>query len=288
MVQTVTALLKESRGRAIVAVATVIVIAAAYLIAGFAFASARMGAADHTLNDVISHQNSLNKNLNDVNTTFSVLSNGANYNPTAARGAVQHWVAGARTATDTITRDDSALASASVSLGDMGWLTAPSRKTLDHEGVRIAHARRALTSARIVAADYVQDGRFWIAFITSEQDLETLITASATGDWASAKTALATTTDDLDGAASLSTSPGLPSELHAVMADFKTFVVDYGRLVAASQSQNDAAITAATQAVTADWQKLGSYDFDHITTEITAFYKPLIDGFNSEMALATS
>lgn len=280
--------LRRARMAAIVLAAIVLVATAGYAAAGFAVAATRIAGADQTLNFVISHQNTLNKSLNEVNSTFTLLSNSSTYNPTETRAAVDQFVAGARASGTTIEQDDAALTSASSHLYDLRWLTGLSKSSLDHEAGRIGHAHRALASARIVAADYVQDGQFWESFISSEQDLESVITASADGDFASAKTSLATMKTDVDSALQLSGAPGLPPELHSTMSDFQTFVKDFGSLIDATQAGDDAGVSAATAAIQTDANKLAAYNFDQITAEISAFYKPMIDAFNSEMAQATS
>jgi hypothetical protein len=259
-----------------------------YAVLGFAFAATRVTEADRTLNLVISHQNSLNKTLDDVNSTFQVLSTSTTYNPTEARSAVGDFIAGARSAGVTISQDDAALAAASSGLNELPWLTALSRPNLDREARRLDHARRGLVSARMVAADYVLDGQFWDAFIRSTEDFDAVTTAAAGSDWTTATSELALMKSDTAGALQLSGAAGLPPELHSAMADFETLAADYGKLIDASQAGDAAGISRATSAVQADTLKLGSYNFDKITFEITAFYKPLIDAFNSEMAQATA
>lgn len=268
-------------------VALVLGVAIGYAVLGAAFASTRIDAADRTLNDVISHQNSLNKTLNNVDTTFATLSSSSTYNPSEAKVAVDAWLAASRDATVTIDRDDSELARAQNGLHDATWLTAPSRSSLDREARRLTHARHALTSARTVAVDYVQDGQFWEAFISSTQDLDSVITAAGSADWTTAKTTLATMKSHVDAALQASNAPGLPPDLHSVMADFQVFVADYGKLIDASQAGDDAGVSNATVAVQADATKIGGYNFDQIILTINAFYKPMIDAFNSEMAQAT-
>jgi hypothetical protein len=86
----------------------------------------------------------------------------------------------------------------------------------------------------------------------------------------------------------LSSAPGLPSELHSLMVDFQTLVADFGKLLDAVASNNDQAIAAAGASVSADADKIGTYNFDKISTQIDAYYKPLVDTFNSEMAKATA
>ncbi|HKV87874.1 MAG TPA: hypothetical protein VJT78_07760 [Candidatus Dormibacteraeota bacterium] len=275
-------------------VATVLVVAAVlgaivgYAVVGFAFTATLIGGADRTLDNVVSHQNSLNKSFNDVNSTFTALSSSSTYNPTQAKAAVDQWLAGSRSAALTIDHDDQALVSASHGLGQLPWLTALSRSSLDRETRRISHARLALSSARTVAADYMQDGQFWEAFIKSAQDFEGAITAAGAGDWAAARTAVDQMTADVNTALQMSGAPGLPVELKSAMTDWQSLATDYGKLVDASRAGDDAAVATASSAVGADANTLSAYNYDKINTEITDYYKPLIDRFNAEMANATS
>jgi hypothetical protein len=272
-----------------IVVATIVLVGViGYVMAGFAFAAIRVSGADRTLNNVISHQSSLNKTLDDVNSTFQVLSSSTTYNPIETRSAVAQWIAGAQFAGVTIRQDDAALVDASARLNELQWLTVFSRSSLDREGARIAHARRALASARTVAADYLLDGLFWDAFVKSTADLDAMTAAAANSDWTGARSSLALMQSDTDSALQLAGAPGLPPELHAAMADFQTFAADYGKLVDASQSGDGAGVSSATSAIQADANRLGTYDFDKITSEISTFYKPMIDAFNSEMAQAAT
>jgi hypothetical protein len=92
----------------------------------------------------------------------------------------------------------------------------------------------------------------------------------------------------VDKALQLSTGPGLPAELHDMMGDFETVVADFSKLLTAAAAGDDAGITAAETSLQADANKIGGYNLDKIGTEIGAYYKPLVDAFNSEMAKATS
>jgi len=93
---------------------------------------------------------------------------------------------------------------------------------------------------------------------------------------------------DVDQAAQLSTSPGLPSALHNLMVDFQTFVTDYGKQLDAQLAGDDAGVATYQATLQADLTRIGGYNIDQIGTEIDAFYKPLINRFNSEIAAATA
>ncbi|HEY1455331.1 MAG TPA: hypothetical protein VGG31_02445 [Candidatus Dormibacteraeota bacterium] len=272
----------------IVAAVIVVVAILGYVLIGFAYSANRIANTDRTLNAVISHQNSLNQRLDDVNSTFGVLSASSTYNPTEAKAAVDLFVANAASATATVGKDDASLTDASRRLNDQPWLSLLTRSNLDREASRIAHARKALADARIVAADYQEDGQFWEAFISTTQDLNAMTSAATSSQWDAARSAFGTMTTDAASALQLASAPGLPPELHSIMGDLQTFVSDYGKLIDASQAGDDAKVATASAAIQVDAGKLGAYDFDAITAKIAAFFKPLIDGFNSEMRQATS
>jgi len=259
-----------------------------YAVAGFAFSSTRVSAANKSLNTVISHQNSLNTTFKDIDTKFNGLSNSSSFDPKQARTLIDQFVANARSAGDQVDKDDTSLVSARASLNEQQWLTVLSRGSLDKESARIDHARKALTSAKTVAGDYVLDGQFLQAFMDAAVDLDTLGTQSANADLTGAKATLTTMRTHVDKALQLSTAPGLPTELHDLMVDFQSLVTDFGKLLDAAAAGDLNAITAAEQAVEKDANKISAYDFKKIGTEIDAFYKPLVDAFNAEMAKATA
>lgn len=259
-----------------------------YAVAGFAYASSRVSSADRSLNTVISHQNNLNSTFKDIDTKFSGLNSSSTFDPVQAKSLMSQFVTNAQATVVAVDQDDASLARARASLGDQQWLTLFSRGRLDKEANRIDHARAALADAKTVAADYVQDGLFLEAFIDAATDLETLGTQTASADLAGAKTTLSTMKTHVDKALQLSSAPGLPTELHSLMVDFQSLVTDFGKLLDAVSTGNVTAITNTEKAAEADANKISSYNFDSIGTQIDAFFKPLIDGFNSEMAKATA
>ena len=273
---------------AIVVVVIVVIGIIGYAVTGLAFAQTRVGNADKTLNSVISHQNSLNSTFKDIDTKFNGLSSSSTFDPKQARTLVDQFVASATSAGTTVADDDTSLVSARAALGEQQWLTVVARGNLDKEAGRIDHARNALSNARIVAADYVLDGQFLQAFLDAATDLDTLGAQSANADLAGARTTLTTMKTHVDKALQLSSGPGLPSELHALMTDFQSLVTDFGKLLDAAAAGDDGAIISAEASVQTDAGNMSKYNFDTISTEIDKFYKPLVDGFNSEMAKAAA
>ncbi|HVH62340.1 MAG TPA: hypothetical protein VNA65_01940 [Candidatus Dormibacteraeota bacterium] len=259
-----------------------------YGVAGTVYAASRISTADRALNSVISHQNQLNTTFRSIDAQSATLKSGGNFNVTQAEALIDQFVASSVAAGKTIDQDDNALASSSVGLNDNRWLTAFSRTSLDRESARIVHARKALSFAKTVAADYVLDGHFWRALYRALGDLDQLGAQNAGGDVTGAKATVVTMKSDVDGALQLSSAPGLPPEMHSLMVDFQTLTVDFGKLLDADLANDDAAIMSAEQLVQSDGNKISSYDFDKIGNEINDFYKTYVDGFNSEMAKATA
>lgn len=273
---------------AAVLVAVIVIGLVGYVAVGYAFAQTRISNADRALNTVISHQNRLNDAFKAIDTNFTSLNASTNFNPTQAKGVVDQFVATSQGAGQTIDQDDASLASAGSGLNDQRWLTVVSRGNLDHESARIVHARKALSNARTVAGDYVLDGQFLQAFMNVLIDLDKLDTQASAADFAGAQTTLATMKTDASKAVQLSSAPGLPQEMHELMVDMQTLTSDFGTLLTAAQAGDDAGVTSAEQTLQADANKISSYNFDSLGAQIDAYYKPLVDGFNSEMSAATS
>lgn len=259
-----------------------------YAVAGIAYASSRIASADKSLNTVISHQNSLNTTFRDIDTKFSSLNSSSTFDAVQAKALMSQFVANAQATGVTVNADDALLVASRSSLDDQQWLTVLSRGNLDNEGARIDHVRTALVDAKTVSADYVQDGLFLEAFIDAAADLDTLGTQASNADLGGARSTLTTMKTHVDKALQLSSAPGLPTELHSLMVDFETLVTDFGKLLDAAATGSATAITNSEKAAEADATRISAYSFDTIGTQIDAFYKPLIDGFNSEMAKATA
>lgn len=271
-----------------VLIAVVIIGIIGYAVTGFAYATNRVASTDRALNTVISHQNSLNTTFKNIDGEFGSLSGSATFNSQQARGVADEFVASATKASTTISRDDASLAAAAATLDDKRWLTMFSRSLLDKEAARIEHARKALAAARAIAGDYVLDGRFLQSFLDATTDLDTLAAQTSSSDLAGASSTVATMKMHVDKALKLSTAPGLPPELHSLMNDFETLVADFGKLVTATQANDDPGISSAATTIQADADKLSGYNYDKISADIDAYYRPLVADFNSQMAAATA
>jgi hypothetical protein len=255
---------------------------------GIVYASALSSSAERTLSTVVSHQNSLNTSFNEIDSEVSALGGSGTFNPQQAVGLVDKSVTSSQVAASTIKQDDSSLASVQGQLDSSRWLTLVGHATVDRESARVGHARNALAAARMIAADQVLDGHFWHALYTALGELDTLNNQSGAGDFTSAKSTLGKMRTDVAQAVQESSAPGLPPDLHSLMVDLQTFVTDFGKQLDAQIAGDDAAVAQYQSSLDADRNKLGTYNVDKIGTDIDAFYRPLIDRFNSEIAAATS
>lgn len=269
-------------------IAVLIIAIIGYAGAGLAVSAIRVANAERTLNAVVSHQNTLNSTFSDINTQLSALSGSTAFNPEQAIVLVDKSVSNSELATKTINADEASLKDASSQLGTLPWLTFVGKNSLDRESTRLNHARNALGAARTVAADEAADGRFWHSLYAVLADLTTLNTQSGGGDLTGAQTTLGTMKTDIAQALQLSSSPGLPSDLHSLVTDMQTLMDDYGKQLTAKLAGDDATVTAYQANLDADLQKIGAYDFNKIGADINAFYLPLIDRYNKEIAAATS
>ena len=273
---------------AIVVIGIVVIGIIGYAVTGLAYAQTRVGSADRTLSTVISHQNSLNSTFTELNSKFNSLSSGSTFDPQQVRTLFDQFVVNETAAGVTNNQDDKSLASAKASLGEKAWLTLIARSSLDKEATKIDHAREALRIAKTATAGYVRVGQYFQMFFQVQVDFELVSTQVARADLAGANATLATMKTHVDKGLQLSTAPGLPSELHAVMVDVGTLVNDFGKLVAAAASGDDAGVIAAENSVQADANKLGTYNVSNIMAKINAYYKPMFDQIDAEMAKASA
>jgi hypothetical protein len=255
---------------------------------GIVYAGALSASAEHTLNTVVSHQNALNTSFNEIDSEVAALGGSGTFDPQQAVGLVDRSVISSQAAASRINLDDSSLASVQGQLDSSRWLTLVGHSTVDRESARVGHARKALAAARMIAADQVLDGHFWHALYTALGQLDTLNNQSGSGDFTSAEATLAAMQADVVQAVEQSTAPGLPPDLHALMLDLQSFVSDFGKQLDAQIAGDDATVVQYQTSLDGDRDKLGTYNVDKIGSDIDAFYRPLIERFNSEIAAATS
>ena len=280
--------LVQRRRLELIGLAVVIVAIIVYAGTGIVYAGTRIAIADRTINAVVSHQNTLNATFTDINTQLGTLNSDPTFKPQDMVALVDKSVASSQLAAATINADDASLREASSGLDENRWLSLVGRANLDREATRIGHARNALAAARTVAGDKVLEGRFWHSVYTGLGDLATLNGQISSGDLTSARTTLGTMTTDIDQAATQSSAPPLPPELGDLMKDLQAFVGDYGKQLEAQIAGDSAGVATYQASVQADLAKIGQYDVGAIGKKIDAFYKPLIDRFNAEIATATA
>ena len=72
------------------------------------------------------------------------------------------------------------------------------------------------------------------------------------------------------------------------MGDLQAFVADYAKKLDAQAMGDYDAEDAADASVAADATRIAKYDIDKIGGEIDAFYRPMVDRYNSEITAATA
>jgi len=255
---------------------------------GLAFAGTRIAAAEDTVNTVVSHQNTLNATFRSINTQLTALGTHSSFDAPQAIALVETSVANAELASRTVSRDDVSLRAADRGLHEHPWLTVVSNAAVDRATNRIRHARQALAIARSLSADQTQDGRFWQALYGGLGDLGELNRQKEAGDLPGARQALTKMDSDVDQAAGLVDSPGLPPELAALTTDLHKLVGDYERQLDAEAVEHYDAAAAISVDVSADMSRIAGFDVDGIGSKIDAFFGPRIDRYNQEIAAATS
>ena len=268
-------------------VGVLVIAAIVYAGTGIVYAGTLVASAERTLNTVVSHQNSLTTSFNEIDQEVAVISQ-ASFNPEQAISLVDRSVANSQLATRTISEDDGSLASVQGQLDGSRWLTVVGHGSIDRESARVRHARNALAAAKVIASDQLLDGQYWRALYTSLADLDQLETQVNAGDFTSAKATWTTMKGHVDQAVQLSKAPDLPADLQSFMVDLQTFAADYGKQLDAEVAGDDTTVAQLEPSVATDQQKLAAYSFDKIGSEIDAFYRPLVDRFNSELTAATS
>ena len=255
---------------------------------GLAFAGTRIAAAEGTVNTVVSHQNTLNATFRSINIQLTALGTRSSFDAPQAIALVETSVANAELASRTVSHDDVSLRDADRGLHEHPWLTVVSNAAVDRATNRIRHARRALAIARSLAADQAQEGRFWQALYSGLGDLGELNRQKEAGNLPGARQALTRMGSDVDQAAALAGSPGLPAELAALTTDLHTLAADYTRQLDAEAGEHYDAAAAISVDVSADMSRIAGFDVDGIGSKVDAFFRPRIDRYNQEIEAATA
>ena len=273
---------------AIVLIALIVIAIIGYAVVGYAAGESRVSAAEKSLNAVVSDQNKLTNTFKEIDTKFQGVNTGSNFDAAQAKTLLGQFISDSQDATNTVLKDQTSLTAASTKLDQQQWLTAIDKGNINKAHARIDHAQKALASAKVVSDDYVQDGQFLQSFMDVILDLDKLSASASASDLPGAKAVVATLKTHVDTATRLSTAPGLPTQMHALMVDFQTLTSDFGKLIDSAIAGDETGLTTYSDKLQADVTKLGTYNFDQMGSDVTAFYKPYIDNFNSEMSAATA
>jgi len=276
---------------AIVAIALIVVIAIAiigYAVVGYAAGETRVSEAEKTLNVVIADQNKFITTFKEIDTKFSGLNANTNFDAKQAKTLYAQFVADAQDSGSIVDRDQASMAAASLKLDEQAWLTAIDKGNINKTHTRLTHAQKALTSAKLMSDDYVLDGQFFQALVDTIIDLDTLSSQASASDLGGAKATVATLKTHVEVATQKSSAPGLPPEYHSLMVDFQALAADFGHLLDAITANDGGAVSTYVDRLNSDSGKISAYNFDKMVTDLSAFYKPYIDTFNSEMSAATT
>jgi hypothetical protein len=274
-------LVSRSLGVVIAAVVVIVVLLVGivgYVFAGYAYASSRISDASTAINTATAHRSY-------VNTTFDLLdqqlaSLDAITDDAQAKSTSGQLVSESQSMDTTVGGDDQTLATARGRLHDQQWLTTTSSGRLDAMVTRIDHARKAVSTVKSAAGDYVELGQFFQAFYQALIDGGTLIAAAKNNDLVGSVAANAAFQLDLAVALKVANAPGLPQQYHDFLAALQLYAADFAKEL---NARDKATYDAAHNSVVADAAKVNAVDFTGTTATIQSYYKHYRDAFNSEM-----
>jgi hypothetical protein len=276
---------------AIVLVVLLVILAAGgYVVGGFVYANGKINSATDAYNKVVDHENALTDLFNKLDAQFK--SNNSNAATASADSIKQdktlnlQLASSSKTAQPTVESDDQTLATAASSLNENSWLTALSKSSLDKSANRIGHARAALAVAKTILADSIQYGTFYASVDDAALDLDTLDTAANAGDLNAVDTAIQTLKSDVAKAIQQDSAPGVASKMDGFLKDLQKTANDFSALIAAVRAGDGNAVNVAVKNLDADTTKLDGYDFTAMGNSEQAFYKALIDKYNTEVDAA--
>ena len=284
---------RRSRGPLVAIVLVVlllILVGGGYVVGGFVYGNGKVNSATDAYNKVVDHENALTDLFNKLDAQFN--SNNSNTTTASADSIKQdktlnlQLASQSKTAQPTVEADDQALATAASSLNENSWLTALSKSSLDKSANRISHARAALAIAKTVLADSILYGTFYASVDDASLDLDALDTAGNAGDLNAVDTAITTLKSDVAKAIQEDSAPGVAAQMDGFLKDLQKTANDFATLVVAVRAGNSAGVNAAVAALDADTTKLDGYDFNAMGASEQAFYKALIDKYNTEIDAA--
>jgi hypothetical protein len=275
---------------AIIAVVVIIVVGVlGYAVGGYVYSQGRLNSASKAYNAVVDHENS----YTDTITSLSGKMTNVDVNATTAqlqqnKTLVTQFTTSSQHAAGQIDGDEASLAKADTDLRANSWLTAISKSEIDKADTRIGHVRKALADAKQITADYVQLGTFYQSFYDLLLDFDAISNAATAQDVNAIAAAVAKVKTDATKAISQDKAPGLPPEMDGFLQVVQTTANDFTTLLAAAAAHDQAGADAATAKVDADASKLDTFDFGKMGDAIAAFYKPMIDDYNSEVDKANN
>jgi hypothetical protein len=283
---------RRSSGPIIVAVIVLVVLVLAaigYAAAGFAFATSRIDSSAKALNTVITNENAITVQFNSTKDVAALDTKSTGAELQTNKTAVAQVVTQSQAAQATITTDQASLVSAQNSLSDNSWLTTFSRSRLDKMSGKVGHWRNALVSAKTITGDLVQLGTFLQSYDDVLLDLDNVVTKGNSSDFTGMASALVSLKTDVGKAISLADAPGLPPDMKAFLVDLQALATDTSKLLNdAANGASDSTVQADVNQVDADGGKADAHDIVKINTAILAFYTPLIDAYNAEVAKANA
>jgi hypothetical protein len=268
----------------------VLVLAAiGYAVAGFTFATSRIDSSTKALNTVITNENAITAQFNSTKDVSALDTKATGTELQSDKTAVAKVVTQSQAAQATITTDQASLVSAQDSLSENSWLTAFSRSRLDNMSGKIGHWRNALVSAKAITGDLVQLGTFLQSYDDSLIDSDKVTSAINASDFTGLASALVSLKGDVAKAISLADAPGLPPDMKAFLTDLQTMGADTTKLLNdAINGADNTTLTAEANQVDADGVKVDAHDIAKINIAILAFYTPLVDAYNAEVAKANA
>jgi len=278
---------RRSRGRAIavlIVILLVVVGGGGYVAAGFATANSKLNSSTDAYNKVTDDQNKLTDFFNKLSAQFSKnnLANDTVDSAKQEKSLFQQAVTTSQSSLPTVTSDDQSLANADASLSENSWLTAFSKSSLDKQSTKIEDLRAALKIAQTILGDYIKYGSFYATLDDAVVDIDTMTTALNNHDISGAATAVQTLKSDLSKAQTEDVAgAGIATEMASFVTTMQAVATDFGNLLSAAQAGNQGGITSALNAIDADTAKLDKFDFNAMGNEEQAFYKQLIDSYNS-------
>ncbi len=259
-----------------------------YVGVGSSVANDEIRSADRAISSAIANQSSMDDAFDEIGADFQWLggTNG-NFPPEQLRPLADNFERTWRVEHETVSTDDATLAHVEGGLDRMGWLTYFSRGKLDAARARTVHGRKALALLATLSADLVQDGQFLRSDADAFADVIALDQAVNARDLITSAEVLSRLEGDSANAVRLSTAPGLPAVVQALMQALQKFAQDVRVFFNAIDRHDRSAALSATDAVMADSAQIGALDVSQVPAAIDAFYAPMLATYRSEARSAT-